>query len=129
MNTSNHIFYRAIAAYTASLAESYAPSQVIPLVGGFVVLRFISPAIVTPESYGILPPDVIPTPKARRNLVLLAKLLQNCSNGVLYGSKEMYMTSMNDFVLSNGPVVGGFLESTLIDPACSGNYIQKLVFI
>lgn len=32
--------------------------------------------MVTPEAWNILPPDVVPNPEARRNLVLLTKLLQ-----------------------------------------------------
>jgi len=30
---------------------------------------------------------------------------QNCSNGVLFGTKELYMTCMNGFVLDNAAKV------------------------
>lgn len=106
---------RAIAAFTDLHANTYAPEQRGALVGGFMMLRFISPAVVAPEAYGILSSDVVPCKKARRNLVLLAKLLQNCSNGVLYGSKESYMTCMNSFVEQNVPRLTQFFKDAITD--------------
>jgi len=107
---------RAIAAFTDMHAKTYAPEQRGALVGGFMMLRFISPAVVAPEAYGILPADLAPSKKARRNLVLLAKLLQNCSNGILYGSKESYMTCMNSFVEANVPRLTTFFKDVITDP-------------
>jgi hypothetical protein len=67
---------RAIAGYTATNAKTYAPEQILPLVGGFLMLRYFCPSMVTPEYWGILSSDINLTPEARRNLVLLTKLLQ-----------------------------------------------------
>jgi GTPase-activator protein for Ras-like GTPase len=54
--------------------------------GGLVMLRYFSPSIVSPEKFlG----ESSPSSKARRNLVLIAKVLQNCSNGVRFGPKEV----------------------------------------
>ena len=46
--------------------------QVIPLLGGYVFLRFFSPAIVAPEVHGVLP--TAPSLEARRSLVLISKV-------------------------------------------------------
>ena len=59
--------------------------------------RLISPAIVTPETYNLLPPDVQPSKKARRNLILMTNLLRRCGNGVL-PSTSNYMSCANDFI-------------------------------
>eukprot|EP01094_Clydonella_sp_ATCC50884_P024242 TRINITY_DN6022_c0_g1_i1.p1 TRINITY_DN6022_c0_g1~~TRINITY_DN6022_c0_g1_i1.p1 ORF type:complete len:712 (+),score=114.76 TRINITY_DN6022_c0_g1_i1:115-2250(+) len=107
---------RAIAAYIYNCAQQSFPHQAIPLVGSFAFLRVISPALVTPESFGVLPPDMsAPPPAKRRNLVLLAKLLQNCANGVLFGTKEDYMKCMNDFVTTNGSKMTDFLHRLVLD--------------
>lgn len=87
---------RAIAGYTYDAAMSFCPAQVTQLVGGFILLRFICPAIVSPDSFRILPVDAPVTESARRNLVLITKVLQTLSNGVL-GEKETYMLSLRPF--------------------------------
>jgi hypothetical protein len=67
---------RAIAGYTAEYAKIYAPEQLKPLIGGFYMLRFVSPALVTPESCDLVPETAVLSQKARRNLILIAKILQ-----------------------------------------------------
>jgi len=68
---------RAIAGFTAQFAAIYAPKQSYrALIGGFVMLRYLSPAIVTPEAYGLLGGNAAPSYRVRRNLILIAKLLQ-----------------------------------------------------
>ncbi|EGG14353.1 Ras GTPase activation domain-containing protein [Cavenderia fasciculata] len=92
---------RAVADYTAESALKYAPESLAPLIGGFIMLRFFSPAIVTPEYSKLISSDTVPSTRAKRNLVLLAKVLQNTSNGVQFGGKEDYMTCMNQFIIEN----------------------------
>ena len=68
--------------------------QVCSMIGGFFVLRFINPAIITPAAYMIL--DQTPGPTARRNLTVLAKIQQNLSNCTRFSDvKEPYMTPLN----------------------------------
>eukprot|EP01087_Luapelamoeba_hula_P024552 TRINITY_DN9397_c0_g1_i2.p1 TRINITY_DN9397_c0_g1~~TRINITY_DN9397_c0_g1_i2.p1 ORF type:complete len:298 (-),score=29.92 TRINITY_DN9397_c0_g1_i2:240-1133(-) len=76
---------RAIASVIAELSKIYAADRLLPLVGGFIMLRLVNPSLVTPESYGILPDGMVPSLSARRNLTLMSKLLQNLSNDVLFG--------------------------------------------
>lgn len=80
-------------------------------VQGFFFLRFISPAVVSPEAFGLidgkrsdpslhsswcrstlpnetrLPEQV--SAKCRRGLVLISKVIQNLANGILFGEKEV----------------------------------------
>ncbi|KAF0705858.1 hypothetical protein As57867_006880, partial [Aphanomyces stellatus] len=76
-------------------------SPIKAIMGGFLFLRFICPAITTPHSYGLL--DEIPDASSRRILVLVTKLLFNCSTDVEFGVKESYMRIVNGFILQNAP--------------------------
>eukprot|EP01113_Clastostelium_recurvatum_P032334 TRINITY_DN413_c1_g1_i6.p1 TRINITY_DN413_c1_g1~~TRINITY_DN413_c1_g1_i6.p1 ORF type:complete len:1287 (-),score=491.71 TRINITY_DN413_c1_g1_i6:955-4473(-) len=71
------------------------PGQIDILVGGFIFLRYLVPGIVTPEAHGLV--THVGT-GARRNLVLIAKVLQNLANGCLFSKKEPFMLSMNSFI-------------------------------
>jgi len=55
-------------------------------IGGFLFLRFFCSAITVPDSYVLS--KIVPPPTARRNLVLVAKVLQNLANNVLFGQKR-----------------------------------------
>lgn len=68
--------FRIIAGYFAELAREYAPKQIWALVGGFLLLRYINPALMTPETYELLPEGKLPSSKARRNLILITKVIQ-----------------------------------------------------
>ncbi|OLY85262.1 GTPase-activating protein [Smittium mucronatum] len=72
--------------------------EVCSLIGGFFFLRFLNPAIVTPQAYMLIDSD--PTQNPRRTLTLVAKMLQNLANKPSY-SKEAYMESLQPFVESN----------------------------
>ncbi|GAA6009368.1 hypothetical protein JCM11491_004295 [Sporobolomyces phaffii] len=88
-------------------ATDYA---ICSLIGGFFFLRFINPAIVTPQAYMLI--DSLP-PSAkhpRRTLTLIAKMLQNLANKPSY-SKEAYMMSLNPFVDTNKTRMNIFLNS------------------
>src|SRR5690242_12150754 len=65
----------------------------VTFIMGLRKFRLISPAIVTPESCGVLPGDNIPSPQTRRNLVLLTKLLQ-VGHSVLHIETITYMSSI-----------------------------------
>lgn len=81
-------------------------------VGGYLFLRFFCPAIVTPNSHGVVAPDFNLTENSKRCLLLITKVLQNLSNGVLFGAKELYMGGpLNDFITQNIPVLNKFFAS------------------
>ncbi|KAJ3049530.1 glyceraldehyde-3-phosphate dehydrogenase 1 [Rhizophlyctis rosea] len=80
--------------------------NICSLIGGFFFLRFINPAIVTPNAYMLV--DSNPQPRPRRTLTLVAKLLQNLANKPTY-SKEKFMMSLNPFVEQNKARINRFL--------------------
>ncbi|ETO09414.1 RasGTPase-activating protein, partial [Reticulomyxa filosa] len=64
------------------------------LVGGFIYLRFFNPVIVAPESVNFV--DHKLSNAARRNLILIAKILQTLSNGVDF--RDQYMKVFSPWV-------------------------------
>ncbi|KAG8823830.1 glyceraldehyde-3-phosphate dehydrogenase 1 [Serendipita sp. 401] len=72
-------------------ATDYA---ICSLIGGFFFLRFVNPAVVTPQAFMLV--DGVPAKHPRRTLTLIAKMLQNLANKPSY-AKEQYMSSLNPF--------------------------------
>lgn len=77
------------------------------MIGGFFFLRFINPAIVSPQAYMLI--DSAPGKFPKRTLTLIAKLLQNVANKPTY-AKEEYMMLLNGFVETNRNRVDSFLD-------------------
>lgn len=77
------------------------------LIGAFFFLRFINPAIVTPQAYMLV--DKLPADRSRRVLTLIAKILQNLANKPTY-AKEPYMSSLASFIDSNKSRINKFLH-------------------
>ncbi|XP_065165550.1 neurofibromin isoform X2 [Atheta coriaria] len=71
------------------------PQNNIGAVGTVIFLRFINPAIVSPQEMGIVTKQV--QPAVKRGLMLMSKILQNIANHVEF-SKEQHMLSFNDFL-------------------------------
>ncbi|ORX67645.1 GTPase-activating protein-like protein [Linderina pennispora] len=86
-------------------------SAVCSLIGGFFFLRFINPAIVTPQAYMLI--ETAPTAHPRRALTLVAKVLQSLANKPTY-AKEQYMAGLTPF-LNELCEVGDFYDSMEMD--------------
>lgn len=67
----------------------------IGAVGTVIFLRFINPAIVSPQEHGIVDKHV--SVSVKRGLMLMSKILQNIANHVEF-SKEQHMLCFNDFL-------------------------------
>ena len=76
-------------------------------IGGFFFLRYINPAIVTPQAYMLI--DNCPEEQPRRTLTLIAKLLQNLANKPSY-AKEPYMVHLAPFIDQNKARLNIFLN-------------------
>lgn len=72
-----------------------SPQSNIVAVGTVIFLRFINPAIVSPQETGIVNKPV--PPQVKRGLMLMSKILQNIANHVEF-SKEQHMLPFNDFL-------------------------------
>jgi len=79
------------------------------LIGGFFLLRFLNPAIVTPNAYMLVSKP--PSQHARRNLTLIAKLLQSMANKHVVSShfKEEYMQPLQPFAMRHVNEIQNFL--------------------
>ncbi|XP_034188157.1 neurofibromin 1 isoform X2 [Osmia lignaria lignaria] len=71
------------------------PQNNIGAVGTVIFLRFINPAIVSPQEMGIVNKPV--PHHIKRGLMLMSKILQNIANHVEF-SKEQHMLPFNDFL-------------------------------
>ncbi|KNE71433.1 hypothetical protein AMAG_15667 [Allomyces macrogynus ATCC 38327] len=81
-------------------------TQLCSLVGGFFLLRYINPAIVTPQGFMLVPSA--PSTNPRRTLTLIAKMLQNVANKPSQ-TKEAYMAPLNAWSERNKDRVQRFL--------------------
>lgn len=83
--------------------------QICTMIGGFFLLRFSNPAIVTPQALAIV--DIKVPANARRNLTLIAKIMQNLANNVRFGGvKEAYMGVLNAALDRNRERLNNFLD-------------------
>ncbi|KAG9027475.1 Ras GTPase activating protein ira2 [Tulasnella sp. JGI-2019a] len=102
--------FREVCHHIATTVTAMYPEAKYAAVGGFMFLRFICPAIISPSSVDIeLPPD---NPSMQRGLVLITKIIQNLANNILFG-KEAFMTNMNGFLSKNIMPVTRFLSEIL----------------
>ncbi|XP_045770385.1 neurofibromin [Maniola jurtina] len=71
------------------------PQTSVGAVGTVLFLRYINPAIVSPQEMGIVNRPI--PPHIKRGLMLMSKILQNIANHVEF-SKEQHMLPFNDFL-------------------------------
>ncbi|XP_055612148.1 neurofibromin isoform X5 [Uranotaenia lowii] len=88
-----HCLYQVLSKRFPNLLQNN-----IGAVGTVIFLRFINPAIVSPQELGIVGKQV-PT-QIKRGLMLMSKILQNIANHVEF-SKEQHMLCFNDFLRSH----------------------------
>ncbi|KAI0314604.1 Rho GTPase activation protein [Amylostereum chailletii] len=98
---------RQIRALTKSKDHLASEDNICSLIGGFFFLRYVNPAIVSPEAHKIL--KQAPGKYPRRTLTLLAKMLQNLANRPS-NSSEAYMTALDPFIEKNKKRVTKFME-------------------
>ena len=101
--TFRRICHTIVAAVTPRFPEAKFTA-----VGAFIFLRFFCPAIVAPEAEGLV--SDAPSKDMRRGLLLITKIVQNLANNVLFGTKELFMAPLNDFLAQNIYRVTAFLR-------------------
>ena len=89
---------KKICQYLQRAVVKRFPAAKRKVVGGFFFLRLICPAVVSPEGFGVV--DKVDD-ATRRSLILISKIMQTLSNGVMFGVKEEYMKPMNQFITQN----------------------------
>lgn len=78
------------------------------VVSGFIFLRLLCPAIINPKMFNIISES--PTAISARNLLLVAKSIQNLANLVEFGAKEEYMACVNPFIVENKAKIVQFID-------------------
>jgi len=110
------IFYSLLTEHeeTKSHLGLCYSEDALRLFGGFLTLRFICPAVVSPQKYKLVKSEV-PT-NSIRTLVLASKIVQGISNQVEFDNeKEQYMIPANEFVFHNTPRMMHFLRDLMSD--------------
>ncbi|CAE6451306.1 unnamed protein product [Rhizoctonia solani] len=101
---------REVCNHIADAVNEIWPESSFPAVGSFMFLRFICPAIVSPESVDIeLPRD---NSRIKRGLMLITKIIQNLANNVLFG-KEPYLIPLNNLLEANIVPLARFLNEVI----------------
>lgn len=106
--------FRKICNIISEAVQPRFPDAKYTAVGAFVFLRFFCPAIVAPEVEGLV--STTPSKEMRRGLLLIAKVIQNLANNVLFGAKEPYMFPLNHFLTQNIYRVTTFLREICVPP-------------
>lgn len=63
------------------------PEVNMQIIGGFFFLRFFCPVLIDPTGNKIISEQLSAT--ARRTIVIATKIIQNISNGLEFGKKEV----------------------------------------
>eukprot|EP01112_Ceratiomyxa_fruticulosa_P012268 TRINITY_DN3388_c0_g1_i1.p1 TRINITY_DN3388_c0_g1~~TRINITY_DN3388_c0_g1_i1.p1 ORF type:complete len:393 (+),score=83.23 TRINITY_DN3388_c0_g1_i1:233-1411(+) len=128
---SDHIFrskdlctipMRLLMAEAQESVKQKFAEHIHRVVGGFYFLRFLVPALVTPEHFGLI--GTPPNPKSRRSLILVSKVQQNLANDVEFGEKEPYMLKFNSYIVQNQAAMVKFLDELANYPIAPDTKIQ-----
>ena len=84
-------------------------------VSGFLFLRFICPAILSPKLFGLLRDH--PRVRAQRTFTLVAKALQKLANLSTFGRREEWMEPMNKFLNAQKPKFKEYIDQVCDLPA------------
>ncbi|KAL2069744.1 hypothetical protein VTL71DRAFT_14423 [Oculimacula yallundae] len=127
-NSAAHIpvSFRKICSIISTAVMKRFPEAKFTAVGAFIFLRFFCPAIVAPDVEGLI--TTAPSKEMRRGLLLIAKVVQNLANNVLFGAKEPYMFPLNDFLTQNIYRVTTFLREISVPPNMAEPVIESESF-
>lgn len=118
---------RLILKYIRAVAEDrygdFLRTVTYTAVSGFLFLRFICPAILSPKLFGLLRDH--PRPRAQRTLTLIAKVLQKMSNMSVFGKREEWMEPMNKFLGAQRPVFREYIDRVCGIPAESAGVVNQ----
>ncbi|KAJ6226825.1 ras gtpase-activating protein [Anaeramoeba flamelloides] len=111
-NMPNWLLYFANLIYSQVKTKFYGKQ--LYSVGSFIFLRYICPAIVSPQNFQII--DFTPNEEAQRGLILLSSLIQSLSTNTLFNQNRQYMIPFNPLIEQRMKQFNNFLLtiSTLI---------------
>lgn len=113
---------RSILKYVRAVAEDRYGDFLRPVaytsVSGFLFLRFVCPAILSPKLFGLLRDH--PRPRAQRTFTLIAKALQKLANLSTFGKREEWMEPMNRFLNAQRSRFRDYIDHVCDVPADRG---------
>ncbi|KAG6811909.1 hypothetical protein H0H92_005307 [Tricholoma furcatifolium] len=95
--------FREICGHVAYVVSKKWPDAKYSAIGAFMFLRFIFPAIMSPNIIDIEIPLDIYLAK-RRGFTMITKIISHLANNLFFG-KEPYMAVLNDFLKDNIAIV------------------------
>ncbi|KUF97144.1 Amino Acid/Auxin Permease (AAAP) Family [Phytophthora nicotianae] len=98
-----------------NIIDSIMKNTHCSVIGGFLFLRFVCPAITTPHLYGLT--KQLPPPETRRVLVLVTKLLFKTATGVKFGDREPQFKVLNPFIEKNSPAIQQLFANLAMSPS------------
>ncbi|KGR02967.1 hypothetical protein MEQ_01198 [Candida albicans P87] len=134
-----HAFKSVSKAIYDSVSNKF-PEAALTAVSSFVFLRFLCPAIISPEQHFKLP---INNPKVKRSLMQLVKVLQNMANGTLTSIKWPAIAGKTEELNFYNQKIDGFLKIISTDvttenqsaesykpekPLTSLRYLHKFIY-
>ncbi|KAJ3221156.1 Ras GTPase activating protein ira2, partial [Clydaea vesicula] len=108
---------REVCSYISYIVAQRFPDARVAAVGGFIFLRFFCPALVAPETTGLIGSQYVVSKELRRGLILITKVIQNLANNVLFGIKESFMAGLNDVLRENIVRVHSYLREVSTIPS------------
>lgn len=99
--------------HTAKTKWNSSDDEISKVIGYFVYYRFVNLAIVTPDSFDLVSKELTMT--ARRNLVVVAKVLQNLFSLNTFHNQggERWMLPLNDWISSKTGAVRKYFEELI----------------
>ncbi len=79
-------------------------------VSSVVILRIISPAIISPDRFHLIDHGLLPT--QRRGLLMIAKVLQQIANGIEFES-DHFLSVLNPLIVENHKLLIEFLSGLI----------------
>ncbi|KAK0387307.1 hypothetical protein NLU13_5620 [Sarocladium strictum] len=116
---------RHIFKYIRAVAEDrygdFLRTVAYTSVSGFLFLRFICPAILSPKLWGLLRDH--PRPRAQRTFTLITKALQKLANISTFGKREEWMEPMNRFLTAQRQSFRDYIDQVCDIPAERGQQL------
>ena len=109
---------RCMAYFIWINARTFCPERSTVLLGGFIFLRIINPALVSPEANKLLNESEKLPASFKTNCIALCRLLQMLSNNKRYPAEEGAL--LNTWLEQNHEAMDSFLLDVATDP----NYVE-----
>lgn len=109
------IFFTLIHHLRKSTEEKFSQDENVGFIAtsGLLFLRFICPALLSPQLYGL--PSTNGNNNVQRNLLMISKIIQQLANNLQFGEKESFMVPANSFIEENTPRLSFFFDSINVE--------------